>query len=130
MVVLVALDEAEHQVPDVEGPTPHPTAMVLAQCLLVLGRAEEGNVTRFIELIHGVLEGCLGSLLIVRPDPWRSIVEVSQEDSLGTIDHEEWRLAGGLARGHPQALKHHGKLHDTSSAKLVQPVEDPRFEAL
>ena len=46
--VLVALDKAEHQVPNVEGLTPYSMAVVLAQRLLVLGRAEEGNVTRFI----------------------------------------------------------------------------------
>ena len=77
-----------------------------------------------------VLEGCLGSLLIVRPDPWRSIVEVGQEDSLRTVDHEEWCVAGGLARGRPQPLEHRGKLCDSSSTKLVQPVENPRLEAL
>ena len=48
MVVLVALNEAEHQVPDVEGPTLHLTAMVPVQRLLVLGRAEEGDVAHFI----------------------------------------------------------------------------------
>ena len=75
-------------------------------------------------------QGCLGSLFIVRPNPRHSIVEVSWEDSLGTIDHEEWRIAGGLAGGRPQAPKHRGKLNDLSSAKLVQPVEDPSLEAL
>ena len=63
VLVLVALDEAVHQVPDVEGSTLHPTAVAPAQRLLVLGRAEEGNVMSFIELIHDILEGCLGSLL-------------------------------------------------------------------
>ena len=101
MVVLVALDEVEHQVLDVEGPTPHLTTVVLAQRLLVLGQAEKGNVTRFIELIHGILEGRLGSLLIVHPDPRCSIVEVGQVDCLGTIDHEEGCVAGGPAGGHP-----------------------------
>ena len=48
VVVLAALDEAERQAPDVEGPTPHSTVVVPAQCLLVLGRAKEGNVMRFI----------------------------------------------------------------------------------
>ena len=48
MVVLVALDEAEHQVSDVEGLTSHSMAMVPAQRLLVLGQAEEGNIARFI----------------------------------------------------------------------------------
>ena len=48
MAVLVALDEAEHQVPDVEGLTPHSMAVVPAQRLLVLGRAKVGNVARFI----------------------------------------------------------------------------------
>ena len=65
----VALDEAEYQVPDVEGPTPHPMAVVPTQRLLVLSRAKEGNVTCLVELIHGIREGCLDSLLIVRPDP-------------------------------------------------------------
>ena len=48
MVVLVALDEVEHQVPDVEGPTPHSMAVVLAQRMLVLGQEEEGDVACFI----------------------------------------------------------------------------------
>ena len=48
VVVLVALDKEEHQVPNVEGLTPHSTAVVPAQRLLVLGRAEEGNMMRFI----------------------------------------------------------------------------------
>ena len=81
-------------------------------------------------MVHGILEGRLGSLFIVRPDLRRSIIEVGREDSLGTIDHDEWCVASGLARGRPQALEHHGKLRDPSSTKLVQPVEDPRLEAL
>ena len=44
MVVLVALYEVEDQVPDVEGSTPHSSAVVPSQCLLVLGQAEEGDV--------------------------------------------------------------------------------------
>ena len=130
VAVLVALDEAEHQVLDVEGPIPHSTTVVPAQCLLVLGRAEEGNVACFIQLVHGILEGCLGSLFVIRPDPWRSIIEVGREDSLGTIDHEEWCVADGPAGGRPQALEHHEKFRDTSSTKLVHPVKDPRLEAL
>ena len=85
---------------------------------------------RLVELIHGVLEGCLGSLLVVRPDPRRPIVEVGREDSLGTIDHEEGCVASGPARGYPQALEHYGELCDPSSTKLVQLVEDPRLKAL
>ena len=48
MAVLVALDETEHQVPDVEGPTLHSMTVVPVQRLLVLGPAEEDNVVRFI----------------------------------------------------------------------------------
>ena len=48
VAVLVALDEAEQQVPDVEGPTLHSSAVVPVQRLLVLGRMEEGDVARFI----------------------------------------------------------------------------------
>ena len=106
MVVLVPLDEAKHQVPDVEGLSPHSTAVVLVQRLLVLGRAEEGNVALFIKLIHGILEGHLGSLPVVCPNPRCSIVEVGREDSLRTIYHEEGCVAGGSTRGCPQALEY------------------------
>ena len=75
--------------------------MVPSQCLLVLGRAEGGNIARFIQLVHGVLEGRLGSLFVIRPNPWCSIIEVGREDSLGTVDHEEWCVAGGPVGGRP-----------------------------
>ena len=130
MTILVALYEAEDQVSDVEGSTPHSSAVVPSQCLLVLGRAKEGNITRFIQLVHGIHMGCLGSLFIVCPNPWRSIVEVGWENGLGTVDHEEWHVADGLTGGHPQALEHHRKLSNPSSTKLVQSIEDPRLEAL
>ena len=69
--------------------------MVSLQRLLVLGRAEEGDIVHFIQLVHGILIGCLGSQFIIRPDPWCSIVEVGWEDGLGTLDHEEGRADGG-----------------------------------
>ena len=48
MVVLVALHKVEDEVSDVEGSTPHPSAVVPSQRLLVLSRTEEGDVTGFI----------------------------------------------------------------------------------
>ena len=48
VAVLVALYKVEHQVPNIEGPTPHSMVVEPAQLLLVLGRAEEGYITRFI----------------------------------------------------------------------------------
>ena len=48
VVVLAALDKAEDQVSDIEGPIPYSMAMVAAQYLLVLGQAEEGNIAHFI----------------------------------------------------------------------------------
>ena len=48
MAVLVALHEAEDEVPDVEGLVPHPSAMVPSQHLLVLSRMEEGDVAGFV----------------------------------------------------------------------------------
>ena len=48
MVVLVALHEIENQVPDIEGSVPHPLVVVPSQRLLVLGRAEEGDVVSFV----------------------------------------------------------------------------------
>ena len=82
---------------------------------------------RFIQLVHDVLEGCLGPLFVVRPDPWCSIVEVGREDGLETIDHEAQRVASVPAGCCPQALEHRGKFYDPSYAKLVQPIEDPRL---
>ena len=105
-------------------------AVVPLQRLLVLGETEEGNVVRFIQLLHGVLVRRLGTLFVVRPNPWRSVDKVGQVDSLRTVEHEERCVAGGPARGCPQALEHRRKLCDPSSAKLVEPVEDPRLEAL
>ena len=69
MAILVALDEADDQVADVEGMTLHSSAMVPSQRLLVFGRAEEGDVTCFVQLVYGVLMGCLSSLFVVHPDP-------------------------------------------------------------
>ena len=48
VAVLVALHEAENQVPDIEGSVPHPLAVVPMQRLLVLGRIEEGDVAGFV----------------------------------------------------------------------------------
>ena len=101
MVVLVALYETKDQVPDVEGSAPHPSAVVPSQRLLVLGRAEEGNVVSFIQLVHGVLARCLGSLFVVCSNSWCSIVKVYWENGLGTVDHEERCVAGGPARSCP-----------------------------
>ena len=42
-MVLVALDKAEHQVTDVERPTPYLTVVVTSQRLLILGRSEVGK---------------------------------------------------------------------------------------
>ena len=106
MAVLIALHEAENQVPDVEGSVPHPSAVVPTQRLLVLGRAEEGDIMSFVQLVHGILMGWLGSLFVIRPDPRRSIVEVDWDDGLETIDHEEGRVAGGSAGGCSQALEY------------------------
>ena len=46
MVVPIALDEAEHQVPDVEGLTPHSTAVEQVQRLLVLRPSGGGQRQR------------------------------------------------------------------------------------
>ena len=48
MAVLVALHKAEDEVPNVEGSTPYPSAVVPSQRLLVLGRMEEGDVVGFV----------------------------------------------------------------------------------
>ena len=74
--------------------------------------------------------GCLGSLFVICFDTWCSIVEVSWEDGLGTIDHEERCVAGGPTRSCPKAPEHRRELGDPACAELVQLVEDPRLEAL
>ena len=48
MAVLVALHKAEDEVPDIEGSTTYPSAVVPSQCLLVLGRMEEGDIASFV----------------------------------------------------------------------------------
>ena len=76
------------------------------------------------------LKGCLGSLFVVWSDSWCSLVKVHREDGLGTVDHKERHVAGGLARSYPWAPEHHRELSDLVCTKLVQLVEDPRLEAL
>jgi hypothetical protein len=70
VTTLVALDEAENQVTDVYGLSLDPTAVVSVQCLLVLGRVEEGDVAGLIKLIQGIFENSLasGSLYIMTLD--------------------------------------------------------------
>ena len=78
--------------------------MLLSEQIVVY--LEPGGRSRSPFPLHGVLVGCLGSLFVVRPDPWRSIVEVGWEDGLGTVDHEEGCVAGGSTQGCPQALEY------------------------
>jgi hypothetical protein len=69
-------------------------------------------------------------LVVIRSDPWRSIFQISGEDGLRSIDHEERREACCSAQGHPHTLEDHEEFRDPSAAKFVQPVEDPWLEAL
>ena len=69
-----------------------------------------------IQLVHGVLVRCLGSLFVICPDSWCSIVEVRREDSLGTVDHEERRVASGSTGSCPQALEHRRELGNPACA--------------
>ena len=91
---------------------------------------EEGDVVSFVYLVHGIFVGCPGSLFVICSVSWRSIVEVGWEDGLGTIDHEERRVAGGPAGSCPQTPEHRRELGDPACTKSVQPVEDPGLEAL
>jgi hypothetical protein len=84
----------------------------------------------FFELIQGIFKEFLGLLLLIHHYRWCSIVEVSWEDCLGAIDHEERSVASCLARGCPQTPKHHGELRNPPSAELVELVEDSRLDAL
>jgi hypothetical protein len=130
VAVLVDLDKAMCQVPDVEGMTLDAAAMVPTQRLLVLGRVEEGNVACFIKLIHGILKERLGLLLLIHHDPRCSIVKVGWEDHLRAIDHEEGRVACRPAGGCSQTPKHCAELHNPSPAKFVVLVEYFGLDAL
>ena len=63
--------------------------MVPSQRLLVFGRTEQGDATRFVKQVHGAFQRCLVSLLVVGLDPRRSIVDVGWEDGFGAIDYEK-----------------------------------------
>jgi hypothetical protein len=60
VMTLIALDEAENQVTDIEGSSLDSTVVVPVQCSLVLGRVEEGDVAGLVRLIQGVFEELLG----------------------------------------------------------------------
>jgi hypothetical protein len=59
-------------------------------------------------------------LVVVRSDPWCFVFQVSGEDGLGSIDHEERREACCSAQGHPQILDDRGEFRDPSAAKFVR----------
>ena len=84
----------------------------------------------FIELVHGVLVGCLGPLFVICSDSWCSIVKVHWENGLGTVDHEEGCAASGSARSCPQAPEYGRKLSEPARAEFVQLVENIRLKAL
>jgi hypothetical protein len=58
------------------------------------------------------------------------MLQVSGEDGLGSIDHEERHEACRSAQGHPQTLEDCREFCDPSVTKFIQPVEDPWLEAL
>jgi hypothetical protein len=87
-------------------------------------------VACLIELVHHIFEGCLCSLLVVRPDPRCSIVQVGREHCLGTIDHEERGETGRLTRGCPEALENRRELGNPPPRELLQSIEDSSLEPL
>ena len=103
MAALVVLSKPQHQVPFVEVSAPDPLRLIPSQGLLVARRVEERHVSSLVHLVQRVFASSLVSLLLICLEPRRSVLQVSGEDSLGTIDQEERRKACGSARGCPQA---------------------------
>jgi hypothetical protein len=91
---------------------------------------EQGNVTCFLQQMHDVLKGGLVPLIVARSDPWRSIHQVSGKDGLGSIDHEKGHEACRSTQGRSQTPEDRREFRDPSTAKLIQPIEDPWLEAL
>ena len=58
-------------------------------------------------------------VFIVCLDFWRSIVKVGWEDGLGTIDHEEGHVTGGLIGSCPYSPEHRRELGEPACAELV-----------
>jgi hypothetical protein len=77
--------------------------MVQSQGLLILGGVEQGDVTRFFQLVHGIFEEDFVLWLIERFDPRCPILQVSGEDGLGSIDPLLYSVLSLGSRG-PQGV--------------------------
>jgi hypothetical protein len=67
-------------------------------------------------------------LLVVRPDPGPSIVQVSREHRLRTVDLEEKGEAGRSTGGCPKASENREELGNPPLGELFQAIEDSRLE--
>jgi hypothetical protein len=62
------LFETKHKVDRLEGSSVYPSAVVIAEALLINCRSNEGYVSRFIQQIAGVFQRCLRILFDIGLD--------------------------------------------------------------
>ena len=91
---------------------------------------QQRNVSGFLQLVEGIFAGSAVALLIVGLKPWGTILQVSVEDSLGSIDQEERCEPHGSARSVPQAPDDRREFGKPFLTKFLQLVVYSWFEAL
>jgi hypothetical protein len=91
--------EAKHEIARFEGPPEYPSAMVIAEALLVNCCAGESDVSSLIQQILGVLECLLRVFFDVCYHAQRAIADIGREHRFGSEEQEKWRVAsGGVGR--------------------------------
>jgi hypothetical protein len=86
--------EAKYEVAGLEGPSVYPSAVVIAEALLIDWRAGESNVSSFIQQILGICQCCLCIFFDIGDHTRRGVTYVRRKHCFCYEKQEERRVAG------------------------------------
>jgi hypothetical protein len=69
----------KHKVAGLEGPPVYPSAVVIAQALLINCRSDEGYVSRLVQQIAGVFQRCLRILFDISLNTGCAILHIRRK---------------------------------------------------
>lgn len=93
--------------------------------MLVLGQLRNGDFTRLLELVLGILEVGVVSFFVESLDSQGTIVDVGREDRLRTIHYVERGKTRASVAGGSYAPENAWKLGGPPSAELVDAHDKP-----
>lgn len=106
MFTLLIRVAKQDEVTDVKHLAPDFVLLVAQQLLLVEGGSSCRHISFLVQSVQVVLWLQLGLLLLILVYLRSVLHEVTCEDSLNTVYHEEWRVASKAVGGCPQTSQH------------------------